>query len=163
SLPAGDLRPGAARAADVLHRHLSERRVELHRPRHRAHGAGAGGDYAPGAARAVALPAAGRDAAPAFRANARARGDAAMNLTLEKDVLPVAPQLFLAAFAMLVLVADALQSDLSKRGLANFCLVGLAAAAGLVIWQWPEGEPRAVMYGMLAPDLYTAFFNIVFL
>lgn len=81
----------------------------------------------------------------------------------EADVLALAPQLCIAVLAMAVLLIDAFWPRGSKRGLANFCLLGLAFTAAVQLFNWPDGEPRAAVYGMVAPDLYTAAFNLVFL
>jgi NADH-quinone oxidoreductase subunit N len=85
-----------------------------------------------------------------------------MNLP-RTDLLLISPQLWVIALAMIVLVADAVWPRLNKRGLANGCLLGLLVAAALVAWQWPGGEVRTVMNGMLLPDVYTGFFNLLFI
>src|SRR4029450_2803909 len=85
-----------------------------------------------------------------------------MNLP-RTDLLQIAPQLWVITLAMIVLVADAVWPRLNKRGLANFCLLGLGVAGILVAWQWPRGEVRTVMNGMLLPDVYSGFFNLTFI
>src|ERR1051326_8284063 len=77
------------------------------------------------------------------------------------DLVAIAPQLIVAALAMLVLLADAVAPSMSKRTLANISIVGvLGALAG------PVGVPpgrAAVLQNMVIGDEYAAFFNVVFL
>src|SRR5262245_44052615 len=85
-----------------------------------------------------------------------------MNLSLH-DIGLIGPQLWVAALGMIVLIVDAIWPQINKRTLANLCLVGLAIAGALVWTSWPRTGGQLVLYGMVAADLYTAFFNSLFL
>jgi NADH-quinone oxidoreductase subunit N len=80
-----------------------------------------------------------------------------------KDLIAISPQLVLAVFGMLVLLADAIYPRISKKLLANFSVLGLAIA-GVVSWLvLPKtGAPLPVMQDMVIADGYTAFFNTIF-
>jgi len=87
-----------------------------------------------------------------------------MNVSLA-DMKTISPQLLVIVLGMVVLVADAVWPKMNKRGLANFCLLGLVLAGLLVVWTWPDNPAtvRPAFYGMVVADAYTGFFNLVFL
>src|SRR2546423_7631011 len=76
------------------------------------------------------------------------------------DLAAIAPQLLVSAFAMLVLLLDAIWPKISKRLLANLAVLGLILA-GVVTWvNWPKGAPRPAFQDMVVADAYTSFFNL---
>ncbi len=79
-----------------------------------------------------------------------------------KDLLAISPQLILAVVGMIVLLTDAFWPKISKRGLANFSVLGLIAAGVVAGVTWPKAEAQPAMNGMVIADGYTAFFTIVF-
>ncbi len=79
-----------------------------------------------------------------------------------KDIAAIAPVLILAVFGMLVLMLEVLTPRLSKRILANIAVVGLAAAAGVGLAQWPKGPTEPSMQGLVAADGFSSFFTLIF-
>lgn len=79
-----------------------------------------------------------------------------------KDLLSIAPQLVLAIFGMIVLLADAFWPKMSKRVLANVSILGLVIAGG---FGWRElmqkGATNLTMQGMVLADSYNGFFTLV--
>ena len=79
------------------------------------------------------------------------------------DFAAIAPQVAVIVSALLVLLLDAFFPRLGRAWLANFTLIGLAIAA-LAVWEnWPTLDAQPALQGMVAPDRFSAFFNVVFL
>jgi NADH-quinone oxidoreductase subunit N len=85
--------------------------------------------------------------------------------TPELNLVPILPELILAGVAMLILVVDAARPIRDQRVVATGAMVGVVAAAVVVIRQWfvPPAEGLTVLGGMVAVDRYALFFRLVIL
>ncbi|MBI3911008.1 MAG: NADH-quinone oxidoreductase subunit N [Armatimonadetes bacterium] len=80
-----------------------------------------------------------------------------------RDIWNISPHLVVAALGLIILLIDAIWPRISKRQLANLALLGLIGAGALQARFWPRGQVTPVLGGMIVPDGYTAFFNLVLL
>jgi NADH-quinone oxidoreductase subunit N len=80
------------------------------------------------------------------------------------DFLHILPIISVAAWACLVLLADALGRSRSAR-LGPLAILGLVLALGVCVWSWiVHPEPtREVFGGMLIVDRYSLFFDMLFI
>ncbi|MBI3013996.1 MAG: NADH-quinone oxidoreductase subunit N [Candidatus Tectomicrobia bacterium] len=85
-----------------------------------------------------------------------------MNFVLpEIDLGAIAPQLWLTATAILVLMVQAFVPLVTSRSLALLSIIGslLSLVATLGLW----GQEAVLFSGMIALDTFSLFFNVVFL
>ena len=85
-----------------------------------------------------------------------------MQFTLA-DFTAIAPQVILVVTALFVLLLHAFIPRLSSRWLANLTLLGLAGAGLAVAQLWPGIDAEPALQGMVSPDLFNAYFSVVFL
>lgn len=77
------------------------------------------------------------------------------------DLVPVLPEMFLAGFAILVMLAEPFVPASGKKGLGWFSVLGVAAAGGSFIW---STLPPGLGFGMsIAGDSFSIFFIFLFL
>src|SRR5438132_3185160 len=79
------------------------------------------------------------------------------------DLIAIVPQMIVAVLAMVVLLADAVAPNMSKRALANISVLGLLLALVVQVLQRPGIAAQPVLQNMVITDQYAWFFNIVFL
>ena len=79
------------------------------------------------------------------------------------DFAAIAPQAIVVVTALIVLLWDVFFPRMGRDWLVNLTLAGLVGA-GIAVWKlWPGPETAPVLHGMISPDLFSAYFNAVFL
>ena len=78
-----------------------------------------------------------------------------------QDIGAIAPELELAIFGMILLVADLLIEQ--KRRLGAIALIGIACSGSLLLLQQVRGIDLAAYGGMLVVDQFSAVFKLIFL
>ena len=71
------------------------------------------------------------------------------------------PGLIVAATAALVMIADLLSRGRDRDGLAVVGITGLAAAIGVAVWLWGNGDGVAGFGGALRDDRFALFFTVL--
>ncbi len=79
------------------------------------------------------------------------------------DFVHAAPLVFLAAWAGLTLLADALGQGKSAR-LSPLAILGLLLGLGVTLWSWAgHAQPATLFGGMLLIDRFALFLDVVFI
>src|SRR3989304_605081 len=78
-----------------------------------------------------------------------------------QDIGAIAPELELAIFGMILLVADLLIER--KRTLGIIALIGIACSGSFLLLQQVRGVNLAAYGGMLVVDQFGAIFKLIFL
>jgi NADH-quinone oxidoreductase subunit N len=77
----------------------------------------------------------------------------------------ILPELILSGVAMVILLVDAIRPSRGGRAMAIVAIVGILAAAAVVVRQWlvPAADTLTALGGMVAVDRFALFFRLVIL